>query len=80
MDRNSHRRAGVDALQPDILRKVFPVHRGMFALTALFFDKAGSGRSASSIAGQIGVTTNPQVSSAGQHAARVSVMNAASKR
>jgi hypothetical protein len=30
----------------------------------------GSGRSQASIAGQIGVTTNPQVSSSGQHAAR----------
>ena len=41
---------------------------------------AGSGRSQQSIAGQIGVTTNPQVSAGTQHAARVSVINASAKK
>ena len=41
---------------------------------------ADSGRSQASIAGQIGVTTNPQVSSGGQHAARVSIINASAGR
>ena len=42
--------------------------------------QGSSGRSQSSIAGQIGVTTNPQCSSSVQHSARQGVMNAAARK
>jgi len=42
--------------------------------------QGSSGRSQASIAGQIGVTTNPQCSSGVQHAARQGVMDAASRK